>query len=78
MAVHCPFPYKKKRPSYETESDRCLKMVLYARWVKLGNFMFQSDVDTKTCISQVKTKQAHGGEHHLGRENIKMSPSAHS
>lgn len=45
VAVHHPFP--QKRPSNETATGRCLKMVLYTRGVKLGNFMFQSVVDIK-------------------------------
>lgn len=74
MAVHCSFPYKK-RPSNETATGRCLKMVLYTRGVKLGIFMFWSVVHTKTCTSQVKTKQVHGSELHLGRENTQTSAS---
>lgn len=59
MAVHCLFPYKKKRPSNETAAGWCSKMGLYTREVKLGNLMFQSVVDTEDCISQVKTNNVH-------------------
>lgn len=76
MAVHCSFPYKK-RPSNETANGRCLKMVFHTRGVKLGNFMFWSVVHTKICISQEKTKQVHGSELYLGRENTKTSPLPH-
>lgn len=52
-------------------------MVFHTRGVKLGNFMFWSVVHTKICISQEKTKQVHGSELYLGKENTKTSPLPH-
>lgn len=73
MAVHVPFSHKQNRPSNESVTGRCLKMVLYMREVKLGNFMFQTAVNAKASISQVKTKQVHGIKLYVGRQNTKTS-----